>query len=166
MARSKKMLLTNRLLRNLWLLYSCIDYYVKCLKCFREVRSEVVVVDRYIDDFIIDQALNFGVIPRDLGAFKNILYLKRFRFPDYKIILELPAGIGYRRKKDGTPFVYIKAREEYYKQLDGLNTLCPDGRCSIQTLSKQIETWVLDKLDMKKYESTSNYYIRCRRHGL
>lgn len=148
----KKKLLSNAIFRKLWWLHASADYYFQTQKRLKNLPSEILVVDRYLDDFIIDQAINFGSSPDAYS--KEILsgiFIKKFKEPDYKIFIHLPAEVGYKRKSDGTPLAYLKERECYYKNISHTeDTLYLDGKKEIKVLAREIADWVIDKLNMRK----------------
>ena len=143
----KKALLSNSLLRRLWWEYASRDYYSSLKKKLRELSVDVLIVDRYIHDFIIDQAINLGIPPNDQLILLDKLKSKGFRFPDLNIIINLPAQEGYSRKLDGTPLEYLKEREMRYRQIpQEENTLQLDGTEKIDFLASNISHWVSEKI--------------------
>ena len=148
--RFKRKILVNPILKKLWLTYACADYLAAYKKRFNNVTANVLVIDRYVDDFILDQSINFNIPPGKTDLLKNNIFLKRFHYPDMNIIIDIPAQEGYTRKSDGTPLSYLEAREKYYQALTGNNTLHLDGLKSIAELAAHIFRWVLDKLESKQ----------------
>jgi thymidylate kinase len=146
----KRRILANQFLRMLWLLYACGDYYFSYKKRFKKLTADVVVIDRYVNDFIIDQAVNLDIAPDATGIISDNFFLKKFHFPDFNIIIDLPALEGYTRKSDGTPLSYLETREKYYQALTGNETLHLNGLNGIDDLAAQIAVWVADKLEVGK----------------
>jgi len=143
----KRKILLNQFVRELWWYHACADYYYSLRKRFRNLYSKVIVVDRYVDDFIIDQAINFGVASENCNKLANNIFIKRFKSPDLKIIMDLPAIVGYTRKQDGTPLNYLKQREAYYKGLPASDTTVHlNGLEDIPFLSRQIEKYAISAL--------------------
>lgn len=145
----KRKILANPFFRLLWINYACSDYYFSYKKRFKKLTAEVIVIDRYVEDFIIDQAVNLNIAPDKTGAISDNVFLKKFHFPDFNIIIDLPALEGYIRKNDGTPLSYLETREKYYQALSGENTLHLDGLNPIDELTSQITSWIDDKLGAK-----------------
>ena len=143
----KKRFLSNRLLRRAWLAYACTDYYLATKKYFRKVMADVLVVDRYVEDFIVDQACNLGA---GVVEFRNLVswsLLNRVPEPNFSIIIHLPSEEGYRRKNDGTPLEYLKEREKWYEQFPrSEDVLHVDGLKSVEAISGEIHDWVTKKL--------------------
>lgn len=148
--RFKRRILKNPLFRQVWLQYACGDYYYSYKRCFKKIKADVIVIDRFVNDFIIDQAVNLAIPPNATEVISENSFLKKFHFPDFKIIIDLPALEGYTRKGDGTPLQYLTTRGEYYKALQGNDTCHLDGLQSIDELEKQIKTWVFEKLEVEK----------------
>ena len=136
----KKKLLSNYIFRKLWWFHACMDYYFQVRKRVRNLNKDVLVVDRYFYDFLIDQALNFDLLPEKCKPLMNNYFLKKFMVPDLTIFLDLPASVGYGRKLDGTSLDYLKEREQYYKNVSITNNVVYlDGTKSIESISKEIE---------------------------
>lgn len=146
--RYKRRILSNSIIKQLWLAYACADYLAAYKKRFNNVAVDVVVIDRYVDDFIVDQSINLNIPPDKTNLLKNNFFLKKFHYPNLNIIIDLPALEGYSRKSDGTPLSYLETREKYYLAMNGANILHFDGLDSIDDLATQISGWVGDKLEV------------------
>ena len=143
----KTKILSFKIVRRLWWIYACTDYYLTSRKPFRKLNSEVLVIDRYLMDFLIDQASNLGVKPADTQKLLNNFFLKRFKHPDLTVIVDLPASEGYKRKLDGTPLDYLKDREQRYRKIPSSeHTLLVNGFNDIDVVADMISRWVLNKL--------------------
>ncbi len=147
--RFKRRLLKNPIFRMVWLYYACADYYFSYRKRFKKITADVVVIDRYVNDFIIDQAINLGINPEETQIISSNFFLKKFHFPDFTTIIDLPALEGYTRKSDGTPLSYLETREKYYAAINSKPTLHLDGLMSINELASEIAKWVVEKLEIK-----------------
>lgn len=143
----KRRILTNPVIRQLWLYCASYDYYRSYKRSFKKLSPDIIVIDRYLADFIIDQAVNLGIAPADTALISKNTFLKKFHSPDLNIIIDLPAQEGYRRKNDGTPLSYLEIREKYYLSMNGKDTLHFDGLNSIDELSSQITESVIDKIE-------------------
>lgn len=143
----KTKILSFNIIRRLWWVYACADYYFTSRKPFRKLNFEVVVIDRYLLDFLIDQASNLGVKPADTQKLLNSFFLKRFKHPNLTIIIDLPASEGYSRKLDGTPLDYLKEREKRYRAVPSSgHTLHINGLNDIDVVATEISGWVIKKL--------------------
>jgi thymidylate kinase len=143
----KKDLLSNSLLRWLWWEYACRDYYSFLKRKLRELSADVIIVDRYVHDFLIDQAINFGISLDDQFILLDKLKSRGFKFPNLNIIINLPAQEGYNRKFDGTALDYLIERERRYRSIPKSDiTLHLDGMKDIDYLFKNISRWVAEKI--------------------
>jgi len=135
----KKKVLSNIIPRKLWLFYACNDYYYSCKRKIHNVDAELIVLDRYIYDFIIDQAINLNISHRDCFALIQNKKLSKFKFPDLNIILDIPSNIAYQRKMNGTSINHLKVRGAYYQNMfNSENTVHFDGTESLPSLKKKI----------------------------
>jgi thymidylate kinase len=143
----KKTLLSNSLCRWLWWEYACRDYMRSIQKTLKKISADVLIVDRYIYDFVIDQAVNLGVEPDEQGILVDKLIERGFKFPELTIIINLPAQEGYNRKLDGTPLDYLREREKRYHLIpENEQTLHLDGMRNIDSLAVDISNWVSKKI--------------------
>jgi len=146
---SKRKILSNPIIRKLWLLYASSDYYYRYQKLFSNLTAQVLVIDRYVYDFIIDQAINMGISPENCPTIMNNFFLKKFRFPDYNIIINIPAQEGYNRKNDGTALNYLKNRAPYYQNIfTPGKTKHFDGLEEIEILSNNIQQYIFSELSV------------------
>ena len=142
----KTNILSRKIIRWLWFNYACADYYFTSRKPFRKLKYDVVVVDRYVLDFCIDQASNLRIKPDDNENLGKNFFIKRFRLPDLNIVIDLPALEGYTRKLDNTPLNYLKDREKYYRAvLSSEHTLHVNGLNYFDVVATEIATWVTKK---------------------
>lgn len=144
----KRNILSNSVVRRLWLLFACFDYFTAYRRGFRKITSDVIVIDRYVDDFIIDQAINLKIPPEQSYLIKENFFMKKFHFPDFNIIIDLPAMEGYTRKSDGTPLSYLETREKYYQTMTDSKTIHLNGLERINDLSDKIRTWIFSQLEV------------------
>ena len=107
----KRQILSNFLIRQLRLIFASADYYFSYKRRLKDISADVVVLDRYVHDFIIDQAINMDISPDRMHQLKTSFFLKKFCFPDFKIIIDLPPVEGCLRKSDGTTIGYLYARK-------------------------------------------------------
>lgn len=145
----KRKILANCLIAKLWLLFASADYFFSYKKHFNKINADVAVLDRYVYDFIIDQAINCDLPPEQMNRIKQTCFLNKFRFPDYTIIIDLPALEGFSRKDDGTSQDYLEVRERFYKSINGQNTLHLNGLEGIDFLHVRAKSWVFKKIGVK-----------------
>ena len=143
----KARVLSYHFIRHLWWTYACADYYFTSRKNIRKLDSTIVVVDRYIIDFIIDQSLNMRVNNVDTKKLLNNIFLRKFKLPDFSVIIDLPASKGYARKLDGTTLEYLKDREKRYKDIQSSkNTQHVNGLNEINIVAGEIVELVMKRL--------------------
>lgn len=145
----KKKLLKNIFFRMAWMSYASLDYYLGYLIGMRKVKSRVVVLDRYVYDFMIDQSVNLRKPPEECFSIANNFFIRKFRFPDLNIIIDLPPEEGYSRKMDGTSSGHLETRSHFYRALEDEKTIHLDGMMSIETLAATIKDLVFNCLEGK-----------------
>lgn len=134
----KRQILSNTVARKAWLYYALNDYYYLCNQIMQTKSSEIVVVDRYIHDFIIDQAINLNLSPKKCTEILKPP-LSKLPLPDLKLIIDISADVGYKRKMDGTSLYYLKQREVYYQEALGTkNTFHFNGLESISSIAEKL----------------------------
>jgi len=141
--RVKSRLMSVGLVRWLWLTYAARDYRRAYRRASRGWRADIVVLDRYTFDFVVDQALNCGVATDRLLGLLPRSFLSEIRRPDFGVIIDLPAQVGYARKQDGTALRYLQEREAPYKAfaLAG-RVLHVDGTRSPDVIHEEIFEWL------------------------
>jgi len=143
----KKKILSNSFVKRIWLVYATQDYYRAFKKARYTWKSDYVVMDRYLFDFTVDQAINLGVDPEVLKERLKRTCISKMDQSDYAIIIDLPAKVGYERKMDGTSLSYLKQREGFYgKCRISDEILHVDGTKSIEEINNTICKWLTDKL--------------------
>ena len=139
----KKRIMRTPFLKHLWLWYASHDYYRAYKHARTTWQGDVVVLDRYLYDFVIDQSLNFGISAQDFSDLIESTILKKMDRPDYSIVIDIPAKVGYERKLDGTPLEYLRERETRYQELPlSENTLHIDGTLAPDDIHIKIREWV------------------------
>ncbi|MCP3669000.1 MAG: hypothetical protein GY814_00885 [Gammaproteobacteria bacterium] len=143
----KTKLMASGLFKALWLRYSSSDYFTSYRKASVNWKSDYVILDRYLHDFVVDQALNFSLPVDEYMAKLSQTALAGMQKPDYLIIIDLPAQVGYDRKLDGTPLEYLREREAMYNSInDGDNVLHLDGTLPLEQIHTEIVVWLSDKI--------------------
>jgi thymidylate kinase len=109
----KRRLLSSRLIRKLWTSLMVIDYGLQVAPRLMLARrtAEVVIVDRYRHDVLID--LSAG------GELVSTPLVLRWLLPepDIIVILDVDAEIALSRKPDSLDLRYLKERRHLYRQL-------------------------------------------------
>ncbi|MBU0996191.1 MAG: hypothetical protein KJ737_27145 [Proteobacteria bacterium] len=150
----KRKILSFTFIKKLWLVYAFNDYWISCRKKLSDNQTKVIVVDRYVYDLIIDQAINIDISSKKaLGLMHNSFF--KFVLPDLNVIIDIPAHVGYKRKMDGTPLKYLEQREHYYKTLFCTNNSVHfDGLESIDILFSKIFEVVKSYILERHFEET------------
>lgn len=138
----KKRLMKSGLFRYIWLKYASNDYYRAYTKAIKYWDSDIVIIDRYIFDFIIDQSINFDLSIDEMNRVLSNSKISKMHKPDHNIIVSIPAEVGYKRKMDGTSVSYLQQREKLYNAMQGNNVLHIDGTTGIEEIKEAIYTWI------------------------
>jgi thymidylate kinase len=148
--KKKQRMLSNPIIRWLWLSAFFIDYglqiFVKIR--LRLLKKGLVISDRIFYDSVIDQAINLGKnrdwLLRSLDSFWI-----RFIFPRPDVILyvDCPADTAFLRKDDAPNIEYLEARRTLYLKLtDKYQWLKVDGALSLEETSTQISNKIYSKI--------------------
>jgi len=139
----KRTLLGSSLFRSMWLYYAAHDYRRAYAAASQSWKSEVVVLDRYLYDFLIDQSLNFDTTPDRIWAEKLHSALATVRTPDLAVVIDVSPEVGYERKRDGTSLEYLRHREQLYRTFSGAaHVLHVNGEQTPEAIHEQIFSWV------------------------
>ncbi len=142
----KKSLMKSSLFRYVWLKYASIDYHRAYKKAVKNWKSDIIIMDRYIFDFTVDQSINFKLDIDEMNeAFAHSKIAKMHK-PDHNIIINIPAEVGYKRKMDGTSVSYLQEREKLYSKMQGENVIHIDGTSSIEEIQDAIYNWVSPRI--------------------
>lgn len=142
-SQAKRGLLSSAIFRGAWLRYAAYDYRRAYRRARRSWKSEIIVLDRYLYDFLVDQSLNLGITPNQLLAGRLRSILRSISTPDLGIVIDVTPQLGYERKRDGTSIEYLVKREPLYRNFDAAShVLHVDGAQDPQAVSDQIFSWV------------------------
>ena len=142
----KKQLLKSRIFSYIWLKYASMDYYRSYKKAIKHWKADIIVMDRYIFDFTVDQSINFKLNIDEMNTALARSKISKMHKPDHNIIINIPAEVGYKRKMDGTSVSYLQEREKLYSSMKGNNVLHIDGTTSIEDIQKTINDWVIPRV--------------------
>ena len=117
LSRRKHNLLSKPGIGWLWINLALFDYYWQFKqKTIRHMRkSSVIICDRYIFDFVVDQAVNMNKQNDGINYIMHCFMAKFFPVPDMLFIFDVSPKIGYERKNDGTSISYLSERRDLYK---------------------------------------------------
>jgi thymidylate kinase len=109
----KRRLLSSPLVRRLWMGLMVFDYGLQVApKLFRaRRRAEVVIVDRYRHDVLIDLSAggNLATTPRVLRWL--------LPDPDVIVVLDVDEHVAFARKPDSPDLTYLEQRRRLYREL-------------------------------------------------
>jgi thymidylate kinase len=117
--RSKARLFRSPVLRSLWLGGMLIDYWLQVrrtvLPALRE--TDVLLMDRYLPDVAVDQAIHYPDPCVGLRAILNHPLARVLPQPDVVIFLDLPPEVAFARKDDIPSLAYLSERRTAYRAL-------------------------------------------------
>lgn len=92
----------------------CIDYVIQLKKTVdKEIKqNKIVILDRYVLDFLVDQSCNYGDIT-NIWFTKRLL--KRLYKVDYTFFLSVDIETSMKRKSDIPSRQYLLDRIKYYR---------------------------------------------------
>ncbi len=137
----KKNILRNPAILWLWLNISLLDYYwqVKRRVINRMDDCKVIICDRYLFDFLVDQAANMGKKINGLEHISRLILTRLFPVPDVLFILDVEPETGHSRKQDGTSVEYLAERRELYRYFKNLpNAVLVDANNPFETVASRI----------------------------
>lgn len=141
----KRTMLSLAVFRRMWLWYAARDYRRAYVRARRTWRSDIVVLDRYLFDFLIDQSLNLDTTVEQLQS-ELRSSLAPVTVPDLGIVIDVSPQLGYERKRDGTSVAYLARREPLYRSFNAAgHVLHVDGSQGVQAVSDQIFSWVEER---------------------
>lgn len=144
--RIKKSLMSSRLFRYIWLKYASNDYYRAYRKAIKKWQADIIIMDRYLFDFTVDQSINFNLEIDEMNKKFSSSKISKMHKPDHNIIINIPAEVGYKRKMDGTSVSYLQQREKIYNAMQGDNVLHIDGTTSIEEIQDTIYNWIQPRI--------------------
>jgi len=138
-SKVKSKLFSTTLFKKIWLLYSTKDYAHAYTKAAKNWDADIIVMDRYLLDFVIDQSINYGISVQKYQNMCANTSIKKMKQPDLSIMVDIPAEVGFERKMDGTSLKYLKERRDCYLQLPASDQLLRlDGTKSVESIQKSI----------------------------
>jgi thymidylate kinase len=144
----KQRLMRSNLFRKLWLKYASNDYFKAYNKASRYWNSDIIIMDRYIFDFLADQSINFNVSTDEMNSMFEKSKIARMHKPDINIIIDIPAETGFKRKMDGTSLSHLRQREAIYSSLRGENVFHVDGHLRVDEIQQCIQKLISEKVDI------------------
>jgi thymidylate kinase len=115
-SRYKRNITKHRVVSQLFYLLQTLDYLIQLKKHNRAIRNHtdrLIIIDRYLLDFIVDQSVNYGNIEN--SRITRYL-LKKLQKLDIIFFIDTPEELAFSRKHDIPSIEYLKERRDYYKQ--------------------------------------------------
>jgi thymidylate kinase len=149
----KKKLTRNRIFINVFYFIQTVDYTLQIKKIIRKLKQNtdsIIILDRFVLDFIVDQSVNYG----DISKKKLTRHLlKKIKYFDKIFYLTVPNEIAFKRKNDIPSMQYLTDRNSYYRSyIDSIPNI------NIVENSGQIETtvqYIMEEIDKEKNECTT-----------
>jgi len=113
-SRYKKRITKSLWISQLFYMIQSTDYLIQLVKhnnTFTNHENKIVVIDRYLLDFIVDQAVNYGNIENN---FITKYLLRKLGKLDIIFFIDTPEEIAFGRKDDIPSIEYLKERRNYY----------------------------------------------------
>jgi len=146
----KNYLFSTWAFRILWLQYATWDYYYSYKKATPDWCADVLVLDRYYFDFIVDQSLNLRESVFDFEKRVENGCLKRFIQPDLFILIDISPETGWNRKRDGTSMAHLMKLDKAYKSIKSRKDVhIIDGAQTEVQIHHAIRNLVTDFLEEK-----------------
>ncbi len=115
----KQTIFKNRFLRAIWRTLTILDLYITFRLSFRSVSrdTEVVILDRYVYDSLIDIDSAFGSGGAEAERLLDSSLLGLFPKPDMVLLLDIPPEEAMKRKDDIPSIMYLEERHGLYLRL-------------------------------------------------
>jgi dTMP kinase len=138
---SKQSVFGNPLLRAVWRVLTIVDLYISLrVALARLVRdTEVIVMDRYIYDTLIDIDSAFAAGGREVDRMLGSTLLRAFPRPHIVALLDIPPDVAMSRKDDIPSVQYLEERYGLYRQVaDAVRATVIDGTQSVDEIKARL----------------------------
>ena len=109
--------------------------------------NNIVICDRYLFDFVVDQAKNMGQRSSGMEYIFQLPIIRLFPVPDVLFILDVKPEIGQKRKQDGTSVEYLEERWELYHYLKDLPyATIIDANSPFEVVTRQVTEYTMNYL--------------------
>lgn len=147
LSSTKKRVFRIPAMRIAWKYMVLIEYYFQIKRLLRRnlKNDGVIVCDRYIYDLAADLSGNFSYDYKRLHSLLRLLH-SCFPRPALSLLIDLPPEEGYRRKADGTPLNYLRARAAIYRDIAEIaGAKVVDGARDVSDVHGSILEFVMEK---------------------
>jgi len=147
----KNQLFSMPLFHFFWDKYSLWDYYRAYQQNSCQWNSDIIILDRYLMDFFVDQSINHNESIEQYQNRLNANTLKKFAKPDIFILIDIPPETGWERKRDGTSMKHLDRLSKVYNEVKNQeNVVTIQGQQSTEAIQEEIKTVVLNELRKRK----------------
>ncbi|MDH5570637.1 MAG: hypothetical protein OEY89_02665, partial [Gammaproteobacteria bacterium] len=87
----KQRLMKSTIFRKIWLRYAANDYFRSYNNAIKKWDSDVIIMDRYVFDFFVDQSINFDLTIDEMKNIFEKTKISKLHQPDFNIIIDIPA---------------------------------------------------------------------------
>jgi thymidylate kinase len=111
----KASILKYKFINGILYIIQYLDYCIQLKRIHNEIikqKKDIVIFDRYLLDFVVDQTINYGDISNHFITKRIIKKLNKLQ---YIIFLAVPIQIAYSRKKDIPSIEYLNDRRKVYE---------------------------------------------------
>jgi thymidylate kinase len=139
---AKHSLFRSGLLRAIWRTLTVIDRYITLKVAFSKIDKhvEVVILDRYFYDMLIDIDSAFGSGGAEMKRLLKSPLLRLFPPPDKVILLEITPEVAMKRKDDIPSMDYLVGRYRPYDMLaSSINAKRIDASRAIEEVRADVE---------------------------
>ncbi len=146
-SKIKSSLFNSLVFRSIWFKYCTWDYYFSYKNASSGWNTDVIILDRYYFDFIVDQSLNYNMSAGSFDKKVKSGILGKIKQPDLFILIDISPEIGWDRKRDGTSMKHLRKLSAVYDiSKNDNNVHIVDGSNSVQNIHEQIVSIVSNKL--------------------
>lgn len=109
----KKTKLKSNIIKKSVFAFQVFDYMFQVRKIENKIKKnkDVLIIDRYILDFLVDQSINYGNIT---DWFLSKYLLKKLNKIKSIFFIDIPIEIAFKRKKDIPSLEYLDDRKKVY----------------------------------------------------
>jgi thymidylate kinase len=138
---SKRSVFENSLLRAIWRTLTMVDIYISLRVALSKLdrATDLVVLDRYVYDTMIDIDSAFAAKGHELDRLLRSAWLRLFPRPQAVVLLEITPEEAMRRKDDIPSVEYLAERQELYRRIARvIGGVSVDGTRPIDEITSEI----------------------------
>lgn len=137
----------NPVIRSVWMALALVDYFIQfhAKTMALTVGKKNIIFDRFYLDLFVDQGINFGYTPEQIG---NGVKKYQWLFPkmDEIVYIRVSPETCFMRKNDIPNMDYLQRRYAIYEHLSkGAIWVSIDGELPFQTVNAEIKKLIFGK---------------------